>query len=73
VARGAALVAAIAVALLAVLGAGGAGTQAPKRGGTLNVVVALEPVCLNPLVSPCGLPFGGVLEGAFRTRPDWSK
>ena len=73
-ARPLALAAAGALALLAVSGAGGAATQqTPKRGGTLNVVVALEPACLSPFVGFCGISFGGVIEGAFRSRPDWSK
>lgn len=67
------LATAIVVLLLAVSGAGGAGLQTPKRGGTLDVVIALEPACLSPLVAGCGIPFGGVIEGAFRSRPDWSK
>lgn len=46
--------AAVAVALLAVSGAGGAAAQTPRRGGT--VVFAQpqpEPACLNPLVERC--------------------
>ena len=49
-ARGLALAAAIAVSLLAVSGAGGAGAQTPKRGGTVVVASsAAEPACLNLL------------------------
>jgi len=70
-----ALAAAIAVSLLAVSGAGGAGAQTPKRGGVLDVVGAIEPPCLSVLVSPCKdavLPIYGVLEGAFKLGPDYS-
>ena len=53
-ARGAALAAALAVSLLAVSGAGGAGAQTPKRGGTLVFAQpAPEPACLNLLVPQC--------------------
>ena len=50
-----ALAAALAAALLvAVPGAGGApGAETPRPGGTLELVIALEPPCLNVLVSPC--------------------
>ena len=66
-----ALAAALAAALLvAVPGAGGApGAETPRRGGTLELVIALEPTCLNVLVSSC-TGVGGVLEGAFRTGAD---
>jgi peptide/nickel transport system substrate-binding protein len=70
-----ALAAAIAIALLAVSGAGGAGMQTPKRGGTV-IVEALEPPCLNVLVSPCNegpLPVSAVLFGAFAVGPDFSR
>jgi peptide/nickel transport system substrate-binding protein len=76
VARGAALAAAIAVALLAVSGAGGAGAQTPKRGGTLEIVVAFEPPCLNFLLEKCSggiFPGSGVLAGAFRIGPDLAR
>ncbi len=53
-ARGVALAAAIAVALLAVSGAGGSGAQTPKRGGTVVVGPFGEPPCLNPVA--CGFP-----------------
>ena len=50
VARAVALAAAVAVSLLAVSGAGGAGAQTPKRGGTLVIrVLGPEPACLNVL------------------------
>jgi len=79
VARGLALAAAIAVSLLAVSGAGGAGTQqTPKRGGTV-VVPGLfgggrEPACLN-VWRECGADdafdhVSEVLEGAFELEPD---
>jgi peptide/nickel transport system substrate-binding protein len=70
-----ALTAAIAVSLLAVSGAGGVGTQTPKRGGT--VVVALppfaEPACLRTWAPVCGSGSGWptkVLAGAFTSGPD---
>ena len=60
----------VAVALAAVLlVAPGSGAQEPRRGGTLELVIALEPRCLNVLVSSCTV-VGGVLEGAFRTGSD---
>jgi ABC-type transport system substrate-binding protein len=67
-----ALAGAIAVALLAVSGAGGAGLQTPKRGGTVVIGVVVEPACLNFLRN-CG-PFvqvniEEVLEGAFEIGP----
>jgi peptide/nickel transport system substrate-binding protein len=70
-----ALSAAIAVALLAVSGAGGVDAQTPKRGGTVVIAVpdASEPSCLNWLVCDA---FGGpglldlVLDGAFEVKPD---
>ena len=53
-ARGVAILAAIAVSLLAVSGAGGAGAQTPKRGGTVVVAsTPTEPACLNPLNLDC--------------------
>ena len=72
VARGAALAAALVVSLLAVSGAGGSGTQTPKRGGT---VVASRPElpCLNPFACAVGDIDQGltqVLEGAFEVGPD---
>jgi peptide/nickel transport system substrate-binding protein len=49
-----ALAAAIAVALLAVSGAGGADAQAPKRGGTLVFAQPTpEPACLSPFSGRC--------------------
>jgi peptide/nickel transport system substrate-binding protein len=55
VARPLALAAALAVALLAVSGAGGAATQqTPKRGGTVVVGTYFEPACLNAYLERCG-------------------
>ena len=46
-----ALAAAIAVLLLAVSGAGGAGVQTPRRGGTVTCCRRRsEPACLNPVI-----------------------
>jgi peptide/nickel transport system substrate-binding protein len=71
VARPLALLAAIAIALLAVSGAGGAGAQTPKRGGTVVVAYSGEPACLNPLLRACFfLPGERVLPGAFDVGPD---
>ncbi len=55
VARAGALAAALAAALLAVPGAGGAGAQAPQRGGTLTISrpQPAVPSCLNPFA--CGI------------------
>lgn len=74
-ARRLALVGALVAALLPVSGAGGTEAQRPKRGGTLNIVMAIEPPCVSPIVDPCQnlvLPIRGVVEGAFKQRPDWS-
>ena len=76
-ARPLALPAAIAVALLAVAGAGGAGAQTPKRGGivVVGVPAGTEPACFNLLVEDCGIQPGfvrQVLEGAFEVGPDLS-
>ena len=82
-ARGLAVIAAIAVSLLAVSGAGGAAAQqTPKRGGT--VVVAStppEPACLNPFDMRC-VPgtsqisalriYNRVLESPFDVTPDFT-
>jgi peptide/nickel transport system substrate-binding protein len=77
VARPLALAAAIAVSLLAVSGAGGAGAQTPKRGGTLVFrLLGPEPACLNVLLTSCGL--GGpdwvekVLQKPFEVGPDFT-
>ena len=75
--RPTALAAAIAVALLAVSGAGGAAAQTPKRGGTLVFrMVPGEPVCLNVLDARCGwvLPeiVGKVLLKPFEIGPDFT-
>ena len=48
-------------------GRGGAPGAETRRGGTLELVIALEPTCLNVLVSSC-TGVGGVLEGAFADR-----
>jgi peptide/nickel transport system substrate-binding protein len=69
--RSTALLAAIAVTLLAVSGADGAGAQTPRRGGTVVVADSQEPACLNPLLATCF--FSGqarVLPGAFEIGPD---
>ncbi len=52
-ARGLALAAAIAVSLLAVSGAGGAGAQTPRVGGTVAFGPLAEPPCLNMLLVKC--------------------
>jgi peptide/nickel transport system substrate-binding protein len=74
VARPLAFATAVAVALLAVSGAGGAATQqAPKRGGTVTIATPehLEPACLNPFVDSCSRGYvEGVLAGAFVVTPD---
>jgi peptide/nickel transport system substrate-binding protein len=75
VARGAALASALAVALLAVSGAGGAGAQTPKRGGTVVVGGAplREPGCLNAYLRRCfiaGNPMGLALRGPFSVGAD---
>ena len=68
--------AAIAVALLAVSGAGGVSAQTPKRGGTLVIGTrpASEPACLNAFACELGVTFGSflgeVLPGAFEVMPD---
>ena len=81
VARPLAFAAALAVSLLAVSGAGGAGAQTPKRGGTVVFAQAEEPACLNPFdercppgTSPFTLRpiFGRVLESAFEVGPDFT-
>jgi peptide/nickel transport system substrate-binding protein len=66
------LAAALVVSLLAVSGAGGAGMQAPKRGGTVVVGGQVEGTCLNVL-GGCSGPGGiipQVIEGAFEIGPD---
>src|SRR5688572_165826 len=77
--RAMALTAAIAVSLHAVSGAGGAGAQTPKRGGTLVLGAPAtplfqEPACLNPLGAACaGLALNvwpKVLESPFDVGPD---
>jgi ABC-type transport system substrate-binding protein len=71
-----ALAAALAAALLAVSGVGGApGAEAPRRGGTLSIYrpAASIPACFNPFacerVQPDPL-LTQVLEGAFEAGPD---
>ena len=74
-ARGVALLAAIAVSLLAVSGAGGANAQTPKRGGTVVVRRrCAEPACLNVLLDDVRrgrsvLWILAVLRGAFASAP----
>ena len=72
-----ALLAAIAVALLAVSGAGGASAQEPQRGGTVRFGQFGEPACLNVLLGRCQ---GGpglsqlaekILELPFFVGPDY--
>jgi peptide/nickel transport system substrate-binding protein len=70
-----ALLAAIAVSLLAVSGAGGAPEQTPKRGGTLVIGMGTqsEPSCLNVVLTRCAVPgvlFEQILPGAFEVQPD---
>jgi peptide/nickel transport system substrate-binding protein len=75
-----ALAAALAVALLAVPGAGGAsGAESPRRGGTVVLTgIAREPPCLNAFFQRChsaddfgpAWVMGAVLPGAFRVGPD---
>ena len=77
-ARAVAFVTAVAVSLLAVSGAGGAGAQTPKRGGTLVIrVLGPEPACLNVLPMSCNQ--GGqaywsekVLQKPFDVGPDFT-
>jgi peptide/nickel transport system substrate-binding protein len=70
--RPTALLAAIAVGLLAISGAGGAGAQTPKRGGTVVLGVGREEPCVNPVEARCGVPryLEKVLEPAFASAPD---
>jgi peptide/nickel transport system substrate-binding protein len=71
-----ALAAAIAVALLAVSGAGGSGMQTPKRGGAVVFGPVAESACLNPLRAGCGVgpqfswTIAKVLLPAFALAPD---
>ena len=70
-ARGVAILAAITVSFLAVAGAGGAGAQTPKRGGTVVIAAHTEPACLNLFVTACNAPdLGLVLGGAFDVTPE---
>ncbi|MBA3433179.1 MAG: peptide ABC transporter substrate-binding protein [Actinobacteria bacterium] len=73
-----ALAAAIAVSLLAVSGAGGAGVQTPRKGGTVVAGPLQEPVCLNPLLAACeGTTFfwivQKVLAQSFTVAPDFTQ
>jgi peptide/nickel transport system substrate-binding protein len=73
-----ALAAAVAVALLAASGAGGAHAQTPKRGGTLVIGTRefREPSCLNAFVATCGVGLATrdlvrtVIPGAYEVTPD---
>lgn len=77
-----ALTGAIAAALLAVSGAGGAGTQTPKRGGTLVFTLPQpEPACLNAILERCRqgtalIPAEAishrVLQAPFEVGPDFT-
>jgi len=69
-----ALAAAIVISLLAVSGAGGAGAQTPRRGGTVVYVAGSEPTCLNVFIGTCTVIAGWgvpelVLKGAFSFAP----
>jgi peptide/nickel transport system substrate-binding protein len=67
-----ALAAALVVLLLAVSGAGGAGAQTPKRGGTVVIGGKGGITCFNVL-GGCSIPGGiisQVIEGAFEIGPD---
>jgi peptide/nickel transport system substrate-binding protein len=78
----AALAAAVAVALLAAIGAGGPRAQTPKRGGTLAFALPQpEPACLNPLLEQCStgttaIPLEAithrVLEAPFEVGSDFT-
>ena len=73
-----ALAAAIAVALLAVSGAGGSDAQKPRVGGTVVFGPISAPRCLNPLVSTCGDAIAflwiteKVLTPTFTVAPDFT-
>ena len=77
---GRALAAALAAALLAVSGAGGASAQqTPKRGGTLIIGTLREPPCLNAFMERChqGIPpafhiMNLVVRGAFAVGPGFT-
>ena len=76
-ARGIALASVLAVALLAVSGAGGAPEQTPKRGGTLVIrMLGPEAACLNVLPMSCnqgGQAWGEkVLQKPFDVGPDFT-
>jgi len=70
-----ALAAAIVASLLAVSGAGGAGAQTPKRGGTVVIPMStnlgFSPPCLNPYVPACRMPGAElVFASAYDRNPD---
>ena len=74
-----ALAAALAVSLLAVSGAGGAGAQEPQRGGTVRFGPFGEPACLNVLLERCSQGGPGlfllaekILEPPFFVGPDFT-
>ena len=78
-ARPLALAAALAVSLLAVSGAGGAGAQEPQRGGTVRFGQFGEPACLNVLLERCSQGGPGlsllaekILEPPFFVGPDFT-
>lgn len=69
-------IAVLALAAIAASPAAGTSGQTSRTGGTLEIVSPLEPACLNPVVSPCQdaiLPTYGVLEGAFKLGPDFTR
>jgi peptide/nickel transport system substrate-binding protein len=78
VARGITLAAALAVCLLAVSGAGGAGAQTPKRGGTVVFGPVAEFSRMNPLIGcggsgpQCGWILEKVLPGGFALGLDYT-
>ena len=78
-ARGVALAAAIAVSLLAVSGAGGAGAQTPRKGGTVVFGPIREPACLTTFLFVCqggGPAFEWIAENvlppAYIVGPDFT-
>jgi hypothetical protein len=75
--RPTALLAAIAISLLAVSGAGGTSAQTPKRGGTLVFrQIGPEPPCLNILSELCDPPptpiVDAILAKPFEVAPDFT-
>jgi ABC-type transport system substrate-binding protein len=75
-----ALAAAIVVSLLAVSGAGGAGAQTPRVGGTVAFgLLGSEPPCLNVLLAKCTTRQEAtryiselILQPAFDVRPEYT-